>query len=170
MHKSTFLDIDYSKFTDADYVEYESRSIELWNKNNEGKYNALPDTFCWENTRMKQLVWDTNALETKDIAKQLNMDVATVTSIEQPPGSVIPLHIDSFYQLRKKYPDKPDPVRANIFLEDWKLGHFLQCDDKVYTHWKKGEGVLIGRGVPHLSANAGVQNKYTLQVSGFIND
>ena len=35
------------------------------------------------------------------------------------------------------------------------------------THWKAGEGWIWDSKHLHLSANAGMRNKYTLQVSGF---
>ena len=70
----------------------------------------------------------------------------------------------------KKYPDRPNPVRALIFIEDWKLGQFLQCNDDIYTHWKCGDGLIVDREQYHLSANAGVEDKHTVQISGFMND
>jgi len=99
------------------------------------------------------------------------MEVVTVSSILQPPGGVIPLHRDMFYQINKKYPERKElKVRANIYLEDWKLGHFIQYDDVVSTHWKQGQGFLWDSSILHIGANAGMENKYTLQVSGFLNE
>ena len=37
------------------------------------------------------------------------------------------------------------------------------------THWKAGEGWIWDSNHLHLSANAGMKDKYTLQVSGFAN-
>ena len=62
------------------------------------------------------------------------------------------------------------PVRANYFLEDWKLGHFIQFNDKVFTHWKELTGFIFNQDIPHLSANCGMQDKFTLQLSGFLDD
>ena len=98
------------------------------------------------------------------------MEVHTVSAIEQRPGNTIPLHIDRFYKLRQKVQDNTrQPVRVNIFLEDWKMGHILQFEDKVITNWKKHTGFIFNEHVLHLSSNCGMQNKYTLQVSGFLN-
>ena len=90
-----------------------------------------------------------------------------------PPGSP-PVEsvyiIDRFYKLRQKVQDNSrQPVRANIFLEDWKMGHILQFEDRVITNWKKHTGFVFNEYVQHLSSNCGMQNKYTLQVSGFLN-
>jgi hypothetical protein len=69
----------------------------------------------------------------------------------------------------KQYPNRKElKVRANVHLEDWKLGHFLQYDDVVHTHWRAGEVLLWDSEILHLGANAGMHNKYTLQISGFL--
>ena len=169
------LQINYSQFINCKYPDYEFQSIDIINDNNkntiiENFCKKLPETFCWENTRMKQRFWQNTEIDFNDISSKLNMEVITISSILQPPGSILPLHIDSFYQLRKKYPNKKNPMRAIIFLEDWKLGHFLQYENNVETHWQQGQGIIWGSNVYHLSANAGIENKYTLQVSGFTNE
>ena len=55
-----------------------------------------------------------------------------------------------------------------MYLEDWKAGHFLQFNDDIDTHWKQGEGHMWDSEVLHIGANAGMEDKYTLQVSGFL--
>jgi len=174
MHRKIHLDIDFKQFLNAKYTEYETISIQIWNDSNNNSNltqlrSPLPDTYCWENTKMKQILWDLTEIEVDRLSKNLNMEILSVTSIMQPPGSIIPPHVDSFFQLRKKFPDRPNPVRALIFIEDWKVGHFLQCNDDVYTHWKCGDGLIVDRAQCHLSANAGVEDKHTVQVSGFMN-
>ena len=97
------------------------------------------------------------------------MEVITVSSICQPPGCIVPLHRDTFYQISKRHPERTElKVRANIYLEDWKLGQFIQYDDEISVKWKSGQGYMWDSTHLHLSANAGMQNKYTLQVSGFL--
>ena len=43
-------------------------------------------------------------------------------------------------------------------------------DSKIHTsvEWKAGNSVLWNSNILHLSSNAGTQNKYILQVSGFL--
>jgi hypothetical protein len=84
----------------------------------------------------------------------------------------VPLHRDTFFQISKQYPDRTDlKVRANIYLEDWKLGQFIQYQTedtyKTSVDWQKGSGFMWDSEVLHLSSNAGMQDKYTLQISGF---
>jgi hypothetical protein len=86
---------------------------------------------------------------------------------------VVPYHRDTFFQISQRYPDRKErKVRANIYLEDYKLGQFIQYvdNDQIHTscNWKAGDGFIWDSEILHLSANAGMQNKYTLQVSGFL--
>ena len=172
MIESVILKYDFSIFLDADYTQHEGSCIkhqvhELVDIHDQ--YGGFPDTYKYENTLIHQLWWDNTQINFIEIGQQLGMEVVTVSSILQPPGCVIPLHRDTFFQISKRYPDRKDKkVRANIYLEDWKFGHFIQFDDKVSTYWKAGEGFLWDSKVLHLGANAGMQDKYTLQVSGFL--
>ena len=56
-------------------------------------------------------------------------------------------------------------------MEDWKFGHIMNYLDNgkwhTATDWKAGDGIIWDSDVQHLSVNAGLQDKYTLQVSGF---
>ena len=139
------------------------------------KEYGLGETYTSENTVIQQLWYDNTMVDFNDLGKQLNMDIITVSSILQPPGNIIALHRDIFFQIKKRYPeDKRLKVRANIYLEDWKVGHMIQYQDindsntwKTSDNWKAGDGFLWSSDILHLSANAGMKDKYTLQLSGF---
>lgn len=171
--KKIKLNYDFDIFLNADYSTHEGSCIkhqvhELTDIHEQ--YGGFPKSYCFENTKIHQLWWNSEQIDFNNIGQQLGLEVITVSTILQPPGGVIPLHRDMFYQISKQYPDRAETkVRANIYLEDWKLGHFIQYNDTVSTHWKQGEGFLWDNEVLHLGANAGMEPKYTLQVSGFIN-
>ena len=168
------LNYNFEKILSADYTQHEGSCIkhqvhELTDIHEQ--FGGFPKTYNYQNTIIHQLWWDNTQLDFEDIGRQLGMEVITVSSIMQPPGCVIPWHRDTFFQINKQYPDRNElKVRANIHLEDWKMGHFIQYDNIVYTHWSAGDTLLWDREVLHLAANAGMQNKYTLQVSGFLKD
>jgi hypothetical protein len=172
MLKSVKLNYDFDLFLSADYSVHKGSCIkhqvtELTDIHEQ--YGGFPDSYCFENTVIHQLWWTAEQIDYRDIGEQLGVEVVTVSTILQPPGGVIPLHRDTFYQISKRYPDRTDTkVRANIYLEDWKLGHFIQYDDIVSTHWTQGQGFVWDSEVLHLGANAGMEPKYTLQVSGFL--
>jgi hypothetical protein len=170
------LNYDLSTFLNADYTQHSGSCIkhqisELTDIHKE--YGGFPDTYTIKNTLIHQLWWDNTQIDYTQIGQQLGIDIVTVSTICQPPGNVIPLHRDTFYQINQQYPDRKElKVRANIYLEDYKVGHFIQYrhNDKWITsdNWNQGEGFVWDSSVIHLSANAGFENKYTMQISGFL--
>lgn len=164
------LDYDLSKFLGFEYpepttcIKHQVRE----DKDLHEEMGGFPKTYKFENTIIRQKWWTEEDQDFTAIGESLGMDVVTVSSILQPPGSTVPWHHDQFFLLKKKFPDRPQPVRALMMLEDWKLGHFLQFGDDVFHHWKAGDGYIIDEEVRHLGTNAGMQDKYTLQVSGFL--
>ena len=174
MFKPINLNYDFSIFLNADYDSVESSCIKhqvTEQKDTHEKYGGFPRTYDYNNTVIHQVWWTSDQIDFEQIGQQLGMEVITVSTIRQDPGCTIPVHRDEFYQIYTRYPDRKETkVRANIFLEDWKLGHFLQYMDNVSTHWKQGEGFMWDREVLHLSANAGLEPKHTLQISGFLKE
>lgn len=161
---SIFLEADYQQHTGS-CINHQVRELTDIHKS----YGGFPDTYKFDNTIIHQLWWNNDQVDYIEIGKQLGMEVVTISSICQPPGCVIPLHRDTFFQINRRFPNRKEPkVRANVYLEDWKLGHFIQYNDTVSTHWKAGEGFCWDSSVLHLGANAGMENKYTLQISGFL--
>lgn len=170
------LNIDFNKILGTDHTSHTGSCIshQVKELTDIHKQYGFSDTYCAQNTVIHQLWWDQTQLNFDDIGQQLGMEVITVSTIMQPPGSVIPLHRDTFYQIKQRV-DVTNRicVRANIFLEDYKLGHFLQyIKDNSYvacTNWKAGEGFMWDDNILHLSCNAGMKNKYTMQISGLLN-
>lgn len=173
MHKKIFVDLDYKFYIDRIYPEgstcIKHQLTEL--KDVHQQYGGFPDSFCSENTTIHQKWFDEDEIDFGELGKKLSIDVVSVSAIKQCPGNTIPLHRDMFYQVKKKFPNRKEKiVRANIFLEDWKTGHFLQYNDIVDTHWKQGQGHMWDSDVLHIGANNGMEDKFTLQVSGFYLD
>jgi len=179
MLKDIKIDYDLSKFLEpkVDYSIHRGTCLshqvhELTDIHDE---YGLGDTYDENNTVIQQLWYTEDQIDFKELGKQLNMEVVSISSILQPPGNVIALHRDTFFKIKTKYPnDKRTKVRANIYLENWKVGHLIQYQDindngiwKTSDNWKAGEGYLWSSDVLHLSANAGMKPKFTLQISGF---
>ena len=57
-----------------------------------------------------------------------------------------------------------------VFLEDWDWGHFLQVGNNVLSNWIKGDTYTWGYGMYHLSSNAGIKDKLTMQITGLVTD
>lgn len=177
--KPVSLDLDTSVFLDADYGTSSTSCIkhqvyELTDIHQ--RFGGFPDSYCFENTRIDQLWWTPDEVDYAELGRQLGMEVVSVSSIRQPAGGVIPLHRDMFHQITTRFPDRSDlKVRANIFLEDYRMGQFLQYIDQdekyvTVTNWQKNTGFMWDSGVLHVTANGGFEYKHTLQVSGFLLD
>jgi len=163
---------DFTEYMAADYTNstscikhqvYEQRDVH-------DQYGGFPETYKFENTIINQVWWDIDTENFNKMGEALGIDIQSVSTIMQPPGCVIPIHKDEFFMMWKKTPDRCRNeviVRANMFLEDWKLGHFLQHDDDICQPWKSGEGNMWTQNHLHLSANGGLEPKYTMQISGF---
>ena len=172
MHRKIHLDIDYTDFLSQQKPEGSSCSThqaveqaDIHQKNPGG----FPKSFCLENTTIHQRWWTKEDRDYDELNNKLGIETITVSTIIQPPGNCVPLHRDTFYKIKQEYPEnKRVIVRCNIFMQDWKTGHFVQYDDKVDTHWKQGDGHMWDDKVLHIGANAGMEDKYTLQVSGFL--
>lgn len=158
------VDFDFDKFISANY----HKSVNCLNNNNSDGLLPIPDSLNEHNTIIHQVFWD----EYPDsFAKMFGIDIVTVSSIKQNPGNTIPWHRDMFHKTKTLYPnDKRILVRANVFLEDWKRGHFLQYEDTPVTSWRAGYTIVWDSSVAHTSMNAGLEPKYTLQVSGFLHE
>ena len=176
MLKEIKLNYDFTEILKTDHETHKGSCIkhqvhELTDIHSE--YGGFPPTYQFANTIIHQLWWDNTQLDFTAIGEQLGIEVITISTIKQPPGCVIPIHRDTFFLINQKYPDRKElKVRANIYLEDWKLGHMIQYQNPVEydtsVKWKEGEGFMWDSSVLHLSANAGMEPKYTMQISGFL--
>jgi hypothetical protein len=84
-------------------------------------------------------------------------------------GTVMPVHSD----LYKKYIERfnlhgqeQTVCRALVLLEDWKPGHYLEVQGIPYVGWKAGQVVEWTYDTPHMAANIGLEDRYTLQITG----
>jgi hypothetical protein len=103
-----------------------------------------------------------------ELAKQIPLKNSTITLYCMTPGTIMPEHSDMFYRYRQIMNLKSiDNVgRAVIFLEDWKSGHYFEIDKNPIVNWKSGDYILWQNDVPHMAANLGKENRYTMQVTG----
>lgn len=177
------LDMDFSKYLPphADYSVHKGSCISYQTreqKDTREDYGNGFEPYVEDNTIIQQIWHDPK--DFKEIGEKLGIDIVTVSSILQPPGNTITMHRDTFFKIKKDHSDdKRTLVRANIFMEAWEPGHLIQYEDifspkkarndrwKTADHWKAGEGYLWDSKVLHLSTNAGLKDKYTMQISGF---
>lgn len=178
--KKIKLDYDLRVFLDADYSVHKGSCISYQRREqtdiHHGLGDGFPDSYHEDNTRIQQIWFTEEQVDYVELGKQLGIEVITVSAILQPPGNIITLHRDTFFQISKRYPtDTRIKVRANIYLKDWEVGHIIHYKDlneewQTNTHWTNGEGLLWDSDILHIGANIGLKDKYTLQISGFLVD
>jgi hypothetical protein len=88
-------------------------------------------------------------------------------------GTVLPSHSDLYL----KYVDlfglkgrEHTIRRAIVFLEDWKPGHYAEYMDIAYVNWRAGSVIEWAYDTPHMAANLGLAPRYTLQITGHVDD
>ena len=80
---------------------------------------------------------------------------------------IMPIHSDRYLRYIELFNADPQKVcRVLVMLEDWKSGHYLEIDSKAYVNWKKGDWFMWSADVPHAAGNIGIEDRYTLQITG----
>jgi hypothetical protein len=86
-------------------------------------------------------------------------------------GTILPVHGDlytKYIDLFQLHDHKHLIVRAIVFLENWKSGHYFEAMDQCVTGWIAGTTVVWNYDTPHMAANIGVEPRYTLQITGHL--
>ena len=110
----------------------------------------------------------------EEVAQILNLKNCGFVFYKMDTLDIMPTHVDLYKTYCKVFKKKRNEVRrAIVFLEDWKPGHLIHYQDankewQSSTHWKAGDGFIWDSDHLHLSGNCGLEDKYTLQVSGFL--
>jgi|TARA_B110000285_G_C15080428_1_gene593172 hypothetical protein len=167
------LDMDTDVFFNVKWEDYRCSCIQHQKVEQKDLHpdNKMPKSLVIDNTAIHQKFFDKIEVDYFELGEKIGIGVISVSVIKQEPGNIIPKHRDMFFKIKEQYPNvETELVRANIFLEDWKSGHYIEFDEQPHTHWKANEGFILNQDVIHLSANAGLEDKYTLQISGFYND
>lgn len=84
------------------------------------------------------------------------------------PGTVLPTHSDSYKRYKSIYglEESASVVRIIVYLEDWQSGHYSEMNGEPVIKWQAGDWVCWSDGFPHLAANLGPTDRYTVQLTG----
>jgi hypothetical protein len=88
-------------------------------------------------------------------------------------GTVLPTHSDlylKYIELFNLHGREHTIRRAIVFLEDWQPGHYAEYVDVAYVNWRAGAIIEWAYDTPHMAANLGLTPRYTLQITGHVND
>jgi len=88
------------------------------------------------------------------------------------PGTTLPNHSDTYKRFREIHGihNVDQIVRTIVFLEDWHSGHYFEIDGSPVVNWYAGQTVTWTGTTPHLAANVGMTPRYTLQLTGAIDE
>lgn len=101
------------------------------------------------------------------ISDQIGLQNCGYTFYRMKQLDIRPQHTDHFKNYSKIYAvPQQDVCRAVVFLQDWRIGHYLDLAGKGYVNWRAGDYVLWQSTVPHSAANIGMDYRYTLQITG----
>lgn len=84
------------------------------------------------------------------------------------PGMLLPRHTDAyaFFSKTNNISDLNDITRVIVFLDGWHPGHISEVGNEVNTKCKAGDWVSWVGQTPHMAANLGHVDRYTLQITG----
>ena len=165
-HLPVFWD---DEFKGLDYVNEEfndTANLELWTAL--GYANKFTGDMC--DMRSPQPSWNTRFVDMFE--GQGWKDVGT-SYYRMNTGTVLPTHGDlylKYIELFNLQGREHTIRRAVIFLEDWQPGHYAEYQDRAYVNWKAGSVVEWKYDTPHMAANLGLTPRYTLQITGHVDD
>lgn len=129
---------------------------------------GYPDKFCGELCDMRHSLpsWANSFI---NIYTERGWKDIGLAFYRMGTGTVLPVHSD----LYKRYIEvfglqgqEHTIKRAIVLLEDWKSGHYLEVNNVPYTNWQAGDTVEWMYSTPHMAANLGLEDRYTLQITG----
>lgn len=105
------------------------------------------------------------------IAKKFNLSNPGFVFYKMKTNDIMPVHIDHYENYCKIFNvDASQVWRLIIFLENWKSGHYFEIDNNAIVNWSSGDYVFWKNNVPHAASNIGLEPRYTLQITGIVND
>lgn len=90
------------------------------------------------------------------------------------PGRFIPPHKDKMYKMRTYLEEtnvdmeNKELGRVTIFLQDHKVGHWLNIDNQSFDNYSKGDYGFIFPEQLHVVGNLGHEPRYTMQITGLV--
>ena len=153
------------EFKHLNYIQEpfnDPESVNLWI--NQGYQSKIVGAMC--DMRQAQPSWNDRFVQHFETLGW--KDVGT-SYYRMPTGTVMPVHSDLYKKYIERFElqgQEQTVCRALVMLEDWKSGHYLEVMDVAYTGWSAGQVVEWTYDTPHMAANIGLEDRYTLQITG----
>lgn len=155
------------EFKTLDYIQEpfnDSESVDLWIS------RGYSSKICGELADMRHRLpsWSSKFIEIYEAQGWKDVGIAFY---RMPTGTVMPVHSDlycRYIELFNLQGQEHTIRRALLLLENWKSGHYLEVAGKPYTCWHAGDTVEWAYDEPHMAANIGLEDRYTLQITGHV--
>lgn len=155
------------EFKKLDYIQEpfnDPESVDLWMS--QGYQSKICGDLC--DMRHRLPTWASKFINIYEAQGWKDIGLAFY---RMPTGTVMPVHSDlykRYIELFELQGKEHTIRRALLLLEDWKSGHYLEVAGKPYTCWCAGDTVEWAYDEPHMAANIGLEDRYTLQITGHI--
>lgn len=131
---------------------------------------GYPDKFCGDLADMRHELpaWSKKFV---DIYQDRGWQDIGLAFYRMQTGTVMPVHKDLYRRYVEKFDLKGQEQsirRALLLLENWQPGHYLEVNGRAYVHWQAGFTVEWTYDTPHMAANIGLQDRYSLQITGHL--
>jgi hypothetical protein len=102
-----------------------------------------------------------------DVAKKIGLTNCGFVFYKMSSSVIMPTHVDHYNRYCKVFNLERHQVwRAIVFLEDWKSGHYFEIEQNAIVHYNAGDYVLWSNNSEHAASNIGLEDRYTLQITG----
>ena len=158
-NESSFKDLDYDCETFNDPTSV-AKWLEL------GYCNKFTGDMC--DMRRQQPSWNYRIIQ--QFEKYGWKDIGT-SYYRMRTGTILPTHSDlyvKYVKLHNLQGQEHRIRRAVLFLEDWKPGHYSEINGNGLINWKAGDVLEWQYNTPHAAANIGIEDRYTLQITGWL--
>ena len=105
----------------------------------------------------------------EEVANEIGLTKCGYVFYNMKTLDIMPVHVDHFNRYCEVFNvERKNVWRAIVFLEDWKSGHYFEIDGTPIIDYRKGDFILWSCDTPHSASNIGIQNRYTLQITGLL--
>jgi hypothetical protein len=161
-----FWDEEYKRLQYSNESFNDPEQVAVWQQ--QGYANKFTGDMC--DMRSLQPSWNQRFIEI--FAGQGWRNVGT-SYYKMDTGTILPTHsdlyskyIDIFKLQGREYTIR----RAIVFLEDWQPGHYAEYMNQAFVNWRAGSVIEWPYDTPHMAANLGLTPRYTLQITGHVDD
>lgn len=155
------------EFKTLDYIQEpfnDPESVNLWIS--QGYQSKITGELC--DMRHRLPVWADKFIK---IYTEMRWKDVGLAFYRMRTGTVIPVHQDlykRYIELFNLQGQEQSIRRALVLLEDWKPGHYLEVNGRPYVDWREGTTIEWEYDAPHSAANIGLEDRYTLQITGHV--